>query len=1347
MVNMVIGTALNIGLGYLMRALQPDTVTKSEGQRLGNSQITGASEGTVIPRIWGKFRVGGQLIWATNFREEIVVDRTERGGKGGPKQISEATTYKYYASFAIGICEGDGGARLNRVFIDGAQIDLSRFNYRFYDGSETQNPDPKIVQVEGVGNVPAYRGLCYIVFDEVDLTDFGNRLPQMSVEINMPSSGNLTGTVEGIIRSVEIIPGVGEFAYATEVITKGAGTSASQVVNVNTTKTTTPDIEVSLDQLTVDVPNVSSMSLVVAWFGDTIDATTCELKPKVEETGITTSPRAWRVSDRVRSTADIVTRGGGTPSDLSVRQAFATMKNRGMRVMFNPITILDIPPAPTDRTLPLVNPDASLGLTGWTQNVGTWTAGSGYFSTAGLARGNLSQSIVLFPSDAGANIRVTFESRSVNPRISFPAFRVSFYDTFGALISEGAGEFFDQTTDWNTFTGTFIIPSGAASLEFALEVATVSWGGIGPNDYTIDFDNIVVDTLDGFDGSVAYPWRGRIEGDTTNFIGTVDPSDFGAWNGTNVPYTGPSTEWSHRRMVLHYARLLADLLEPGDAFLIGSDMLGLSETDATWGDKLADLMTDVRTILDPAVLVSYAASWKEYKIADLDPVWSSADFIGINNYLPITDWFDGDEVYTVEAFKAGIDGGEFWDYEYADDAARATGTQTPIVSAALRQKDIKTWATTNYSGTPVWFTEFGCPAMDKGANQPDIFFDLESGEPNVPYRSNGNRNDTVQRLYLQAMIEYWTDDGFVDPTNMFVRCWDIRPFPQFPALTAKWPDGESWVYGHWLNGRLGITTLGQVVDSIMFRAGYGVIDFDTTRLYESGIVIGGMGVFDISTARSILENLMTTYSFNVLESSGAYQFIMRDRSDEVTIVLDDLVMSGDNSFVKSRRQDVELPDRTTVKFLDEVRDYAATTVDGHTVTGNSDSIEDFISNCVLPVGYAQNLADILTQEKWVAKNGISFSLPMNYLRVEPGDAFNFMVDSVSRRYRIESKTVGDQIDIEAVGYAEAVYLTNPFGSSLPGAEVVTPYGSSTVIFAELPVPDDLYPNLWSPRVLVAQRPWPGSVLIFEDDNAGGYLLNSRQSIPAVIGTLKTALPKGLVDQWDVHSTVSVQMDDPIYNLASTTDAAVLNGANTLAVLTPSGEWEVFQFATAALDVDGSYILSRLLRGKLGTEPYMGDPTPIGSRVVVYDAARFGVISGTEDRLNIPFETRYGPAGIDVTDNRYTDEIVTPRGVAYRPWSPVHLRQERIGGDIELSWIRRTRFSGDPWVDGEVPLSEETETYEVVITGGRTITVAGTTSVVYTLAQQVVDFGVGQTSVGWTVYQMSDRFGRGAPANG
>lgn len=1361
MANVIIGTVLNIGLGYLMRALAPDSIQKTEGQRLGNSQITGAAEGAAIPRIWGKFRVGGQLIWATNFREEVVVDRTEQGGKGGPKQISEATSYKYYASFAIGLCESEGGVKLNRIFIDGSQVDLSRFTFRFYDGSDSQNPDPKMVTVEGAGNVPAYRGLCYIVFEEVDLTDYGNRIPQMSVEINAPASGNAIGTLEGLIQSVEIVPGTGEFAYVTETVTEtalAAGQGASVAVNVNTTKTTTPDLEVSLDQLATDAPNVGSMSLLVAWFGDTIDATTCLLKPKVEQADVSTDPLIWRVSDRIRSTAEIVTRNGGTPSDISIRQAVTEMKARGMRVMFNPLVIIDIPPETSNQVITMSNPGAESGITGWT-NVGTpsWesvTPGGGEPAPVDgtkVFRGRadvgdfLRQRVTVSPADVGRSFDVTFSVAVKNPTYGNGFVIVRLLNAVGDEVGRlDNGPYSSAAFVEHTVSGPIL--SGMVEIEIELGTSG-AYGSVSPDDYYVYFDRVGASVVGGFDTTNAYPWRGRMEGDTTNYIGTVDPSDFGAWNGTVVPYTGPTGEWSHRRMILHYARLLADLLQPGDAFLVGSEMFGLSSTDATWGDKLADLITDVRAILDPDVLVSYAASWKEYKLASLDPVWSSADFIGIDNYLPITDWFEGDEVYTLDEFKAGIDGGEFWDYEYADDAARAAGTQTPIVGAANRQKDIKFWATTNYSGTPVWFTEFGCPAMDKGANQPDIFFDPLSSEPDTPYRSNGNRNDTVQRLYLQSMLEYWTDDGFVDPANMFVRCWDIRPFPQFPALTSKWPDGESWICGHWLNGRLGSTTLGQMVDSIMFRAGYGPGDFDSTRIHESGIVVIGMGIFDVSTARSNLENLMTTYSFDVFERSGMYRFIMRDRSDEVTIPLDDLVMSGDNSFTKSRMQDPELPDRTTVKFLDEVRDYSATTVDGHTVTGRSDSVDDFISNCVLSVGYAQNLADILTQEKWVAKNGISFSLPMTYLRVEPGDAVNITVDSITRRYRVRTKTIGDQIDIEASGYSEVVYQNNPFGSELPSPEVVTPYGSSTVIFAELPASNDLFPNLWSPRVLVSQRPWPGSVVIFEDDNAGGYLFNSRHSIPSIMGFTQTALAKGVIDLWDNASTVNVLLDDPTYNLTSTTDAAVLNGANTMAILTPSGQWEVFQFANAFLETDGSFTLSRLLRGKLGTEPYMGDPTPSGSRVVVYDSARFGVISGTEDRLNIPSEMRYGPAGIDVTDNRYTDQIVTPLGVAYRPYSPVHLKQRRIGSDIELSWIRRTRFGGDPWVDGEVPLSEETERYEIDITGGSTIIVAGATSVVYTLAEQIADFGVGQTSVDWTIYQMSDRFGRGAPANG
>lgn len=1197
MVNILVSAALSAGVGLLQRALTPDMLTKSEGVRLTNSQVTGASEGTSIPRIYRRFRVGGQIIWATTFREVVSVETTSRGGKGGPKQINESTSYKYFCSFAVGICEGEAGVSLRRVFIDGTEADMSMINHRFYSGDVGQLPDPKMVAVEGAGNVPAYRGLSYIVFDELDLTNYGNRIPQVSIEVVRLVPATDPSSLRNTMRSVQIIPSTGEFILATEPITKEAGRGGSSVVNIHTASGGGTDLVVSLDQLQDEAPAVDSASLVVAWFGDTLNAATCKIEPAVENATATTSPRSWQVTNRTRATAKVVSTDaggnpvyGGTPSDLSVRQAAQEIKRRGMRFMFYPFILMD---------------------------------------------------------------------------------------------------------------------------------------------------------------TTGFPWRGRITGDATNFIGTVGPSAFGAWNGTSVPYSGPSGEWSQRRMILHYARLLADVLTAGDAFIVGSEMVGISASDATWGAKLAALMTDVRAVLPAGVLVSYAADWSEYKLPSLTAAWSSANFIGIDNYLPLTDWSDGDEVYDREVFKAGVEGGEYWDYFYADDAARLAGTRSPITDPIFRQKDFRYWRNLTHPGKPIWFTEFGCPAIDKGANQPNVFYDPKSSESQFPYRSNGQRNDTVQRLYLEAMIDYWTADGLVDPRNMFVWTWDARPYPAFPSRTDVWSDGANWERGHWLTGRLGTMTLGRLIKILMLDAGFDESDFDVSDVEASGIQIVGMGVFEVTSARQVIENLAETYSFDIHESSGIFKFIMRDNPDVIAISLDDLVLDGSNTFTKSRMQDTDLPDRTSVKFRDETRNYEAASVNGHTVTGHSRRVDTFDTYCVLSTDFALDLADTLTQARWVQKDRISFSLPMNYLQIENGDAFEFSVGGVSRIYRVESLTTGDQIDVEAVGYNSLVFGgTGRFSAPVPASKPAPVFGLSYMLFAELPVPNADAPNLWSPRVLVAQEPWPGGILLFEDDRAGGFNFNSRHSIPAILGQTTTALAFGVTDIWDTVSTVTVALDDPSFTLSSTTDEAVLNGANGMAILTPSGEWEVFQFANAVLNVDGTYTLSRLLRGDLGTEPYRGNPTPAGSLIMVYDQERFGVIAGSDARLGLLFDGRYGPDGVGVFDNRFQDVAVTVRGVPYRPYSPVHLKQTRDGSNnITLSWTRRTRFDGDPWADGEVPLNENSERYEIVITGGRTITVVGATATVYTSTQQVADFGVVQPTVGWTIYQMSDRFGRGAPAYG
>src|SRR5215207_3118575 len=80
-----------------------------EGPRLKDMDGLTSSEGAPIARMYGRARLGGQLIWATRL-EEAANTKTERsgaqGGKGigGPK--TSTTMYSYYANLAIGLCEG-----------------------------------------------------------------------------------------------------------------------------------------------------------------------------------------------------------------------------------------------------------------------------------------------------------------------------------------------------------------------------------------------------------------------------------------------------------------------------------------------------------------------------------------------------------------------------------------------------------------------------------------------------------------------------------------------------------------------------------------------------------------------------------------------------------------------------------------------------------------------------------------------------------------------------------------------------------------------------------------------------------------------------------------------------------------------------------------------------------------------------------------------------------------------------------------------------------------------------------------------------------------------------------------
>ncbi|TPE53315.1 hypothetical protein FJM51_04355 [Amaricoccus solimangrovi] len=212
----------------------------------------------------------------------------------------------------------------------------------------------------------------------------------------------------------------------------------------------------------------------------------------------------------------------------------------------------------------------------------------------------------------------------------------------------------------------------------------------------------------------------------------------------------------------------------------------------------------------------------------------------------------------------------------------------------------------------------------------------------------------------------------------------------------------------------------------------------------------------------------------------------------------------------------------------------------------------------------------------------------------------------------------------------------------------------------------------------------------------------------------------------------------------------------MAVEASPGTWEVLQVGSAEPIAPGRYRLSRLLRGQRGTEGAIGNPTPAGARVVMFDEALVP-LRIPEAALGLEANWRFGPASKPVADRSYRQLGFTPEGLGLRPFSVAHVRQPwrtaREPGGLVIAWTRRSRaLAADSCTAPEVPLAEEREAYEVEVLDGSAVlrTLAtSTNSVTYAVAQQLADLGAllgpGDT-LDLRTLQLSALFGRGAPAS-
>ncbi len=275
---------------------------------------------------------------------------------------------------------------------------------------------------------------------------------------------------------------------------------------------------------------------------------------------------------------------------------------------------------------------------------------------------------------------------------------------------------------------------------------------------------------------------------------------------------------------------------------------------------------------------------------------------------------------------------------------------------------------------PIWFTEAGCPAIDKGANQPNVFVDAKSSESALPYYSNGARDDVMQSRCVSVLDDYWSASGahnplssiyggpMVDASRIFFWCWDARPFPYFPALTDVWSDGGNYPRGHWLNGRLTSVLIDRLIRDVCGLYGMPTIAVEGVHEAVEGFVIDRP-----MTGRAALESLLQAFALDAVESEGGLKFISRLTNVELAVAVDEQVeVDAEQPLaVLTRTQETDLPAALKLVYADAATDYRNAVAAAHRQTGLSGRETILELPCATTQATAQCRAAILAGGKLV----------------------------------------------------------------------------------------------------------------------------------------------------------------------------------------------------------------------------------------------------------------------------------------------------------------------------------------------------------------------------------------------
>lgn len=1424
-VGAIVGRAAGALAGNIIdQRLFGDSATREFG-RISDLTVQTAAEGNPLPRVYGRVRLAGTVIWATPFEENAT---THSAGKGGGPKVRE---YTYTASFAVALCEGQI-ARVGRVWADGEPLDTEAISMRVHTGAHDQDADPLIEAVEG--DAPAYRGTAYVVFEHLPVGPYGNRLPQLTFEVIRP-----VGEVERQVRAVTLIPGATEFGFDPVEVKRIVGPGEALSDNRHLFCAAS-DMEASLDELQALCPNLERVALVVSWFGTDLRAGACRLEPRVESREREMS-RPWAVAGEDRGSAALVSTDaegrpayGGTPSDASVVAAIAAIRARGLKVVFYPFILMDVPPGnhledPYGSTEQAAFPwrgritvSPAPGRDGSPDGTGAADeAVASFVGAAAPEHFSIETDRVVYTGPAEWSFRrmmlhyahLTVAAGGVDAFLvgselrgltgvrggeGYP-FVAALCDVVGDVRSVvGAGVKLSYAADWSEYFGhqpgngdavfhldplwsnddvDFIGIDNywpladwreGSHLDAALAgaitdshylTANIAGGEYYDWYYASEADRLAQSRTPITDGAYGEPWiyrpkdlatwwsrphHDRIAGVRQSIVAAASAPD--GW----TPVAQASLMAEPGTFLGRFTR--AARVTSGGAAFARAGFEFAAEAATTYEVRAwVKAGTSARVLLT----LDHSDGWVDVRATLADGVFTHVTQTGTNTVSGQTLTHLGEDVYQL-FLEVTTDGADATSYVRVGPYSATAGDDIVVVAAELH---VKGRSTTGWvpGSKPVWFTEFGCPAVDKGANQPNVFYDPKSAESALPHFSTGRRDDGMQRAYLAAMLAAYDParssdidrfnpvgpDGLarmVDPATMHVWTWDARPWPAFPHLVDVWSDGANWERGHWLTGRLGALPVKDLLAALFTEW-----SLAPPRVEGVATVVDGFVVPGPSSLRQVLEPLVAITCVVAADTGREIRFLAPGQPSAARLVADDLVEvdEGTPLVSETREEAASLPVEMRLRYFDTGRDYQVANAHYRPPAGSARQVEQIAAPVTMSDGLAAELAEIALALRWTMRTSVRFALPLSRLDLLPGDVVTLDLAGRRRDLVIEEIVDHDYREVSGRTLDASVLAPTPVPGS-PSPPPVPPTLAPPVAFAmNLPLIDDTVAQ-HLPWIGVHARPFR-EMGVWRAVPGGSFQLIRTLDRPAALGETVSALPPGPTSRWHYAGRVDVRF----YNAAvsSQDPLDVLSGVNGLAARTASGLWEVLQFRDAELIGERTYRLSVLLRGQLGTEDATALGLPVGAPVVLLNGTAAPLPTPREE-IGLQRTFRIGPVVEGIGGLNVTTFDFTPTARGSRPYAPVHgeARLRPSDGALLVRWIRRTRKGGDVWPDGgTVPLSEAAETYrlEILDAGApvRAVEIAQP-SYVYLLDEQLADFGAPQTTLTFRVAQISPDFGAG-----